>query len=223
MRVLPIPISRKKNSRLELNVLPSNQTRLATVGSIMLSQKTIPGNFAAKILKTRRAKRKNKTKARGELFASDSQVVFAILITAKLTHIWRTSCLRIAWRISRMHDRKLNGCRQRLPFARHFIPRKCSLCSQGSIHVDCSDRLTMLVKVGKRVDLQPFKIRAGTGSRSQDVRLETSMRCSTSFTDTLWKTKNSFLPIEQGKSQPIKNGWFQIPPIEHDLSEIVIA
>ena len=67
-------------------MLPSNQTRLATVGSIMLSQKTIPGNFAAKILKTRRAKRKNKTKARGELFASDSQVVFAILITAKLTH-----------------------------------------------------------------------------------------------------------------------------------------
>ena len=87
MRVLPIPISRKKNCRLELNVLPSNQTRLATVGSIMLSQKTIPGNFAAKILKTRRAKRKNKTKARGESFASGSQVDFAILIPAKLTHI----------------------------------------------------------------------------------------------------------------------------------------
>ena len=84
--------------------------------------------------------------------------------------------------------------------------------------------MTMLVRVGKRVDLQPFKIRAGTGStRSQDVRLETSMRCSTSFTDTLWKTKNGFLPIEQGKNQPIKNGWSQIPPIEHDLSEIVIA
>ena len=84
--------------------------------------------------------------------------------------------------------------------------------------------MTMLVRVGKRVDLQPFKIRAGTGStRSQDVRLETSMRCSTSFTDTLWKTKNGFLPIEQGKNQLIKNGWSQIPPIEHDLSEIVIA
>ena len=36
----------------------------------MLSQKTIRGNFAAKIFKTRRAKQKNKTKARGELFAS---------------------------------------------------------------------------------------------------------------------------------------------------------
>ena len=30
-----------------------------------------------------------------------------------------------------MHDRKLNGCRQRLLFARQLIPRKCSLCSQG--------------------------------------------------------------------------------------------
>ena len=50
---------------------PQNyETGLATVGSIMLSQKTIRGNFAAKILKTRRAKQKNKTKARGELFAS---------------------------------------------------------------------------------------------------------------------------------------------------------
>ena len=70
MSVLPIPISRKKNCRLELNVLPSNQTGLATVGSIMLSQKTIRGNFAAKILKTRRAKQKNKRKARGQLSAS---------------------------------------------------------------------------------------------------------------------------------------------------------
>ena len=51
-------------------MLPSNQTGLATVGSIMLSQKTIRGHIAAKILKTRRAKQKNKTKARGELFAS---------------------------------------------------------------------------------------------------------------------------------------------------------
>ena len=31
-----------------------------------------------------------------------------------------------------MHDRKLNGCRQRLLFARQLIPRKCSLCSQGN-------------------------------------------------------------------------------------------
>ena len=70
MSVLPIPISRKKNCRLELNVLPSNQTGLATVGSIVLSQTTIRGNFAAKILKTRQAKQQNKTKAQGELFAS---------------------------------------------------------------------------------------------------------------------------------------------------------
>ena len=48
----------------------SNQTGLATVGSIMLSQLTIRGNFAAKILKTRQAKQKSKTKARGVLFAS---------------------------------------------------------------------------------------------------------------------------------------------------------
>ena len=41
-------------------------------------------------------------------------------------------CLRIAWRISRMHDRKLNGCRQRLLFARQLTQRKSSLCSQGS-------------------------------------------------------------------------------------------
>ena len=35
---------------------------------------------------------------------------------------------RITWRILRMHDRKLNGCWQRLLFARQLIPRKCSLC-----------------------------------------------------------------------------------------------
>ena len=72
-------------------------------------------------------------KTKQKLEESCSQVVFAILIPAKLTQIWRTSCLRIAWRILRMHDRKLNGCRQRLLFAHHLIPRKCSLCSQGSI------------------------------------------------------------------------------------------
>ena len=37
----------------------------------------------------------------------------------------------IARRISRMHDRKLNGCQQRLLFARQLLQRKCSLCSQG--------------------------------------------------------------------------------------------
>ena len=68
-------------------MFPSNQTGLVTAGSKVLSQKTIPGNFAAKILKTRRAKQKNKTKARGELFSSGSLVVFAILIPARLTQI----------------------------------------------------------------------------------------------------------------------------------------
>ena len=70
-------------------------------------------------------------KKKQKLKESCSEVVFAILIPAKLTQIWRTSCLRIAWRIVRMHDGKLNGCRQRLLFARQLIPRKCSLCSQG--------------------------------------------------------------------------------------------
>ena len=32
-----------------------------------------------------------------------------------------------------MHDRKLNGCRQRLLFARQLTQRKCSLCSQGTL------------------------------------------------------------------------------------------
>ena len=67
-----------------------------------------------------------------KLEESCSRVVFASLIPSKLTQIWRTSCLRIAWRILRMHDRKLNGCRQRLLFASQLIPRKCSLCSKGS-------------------------------------------------------------------------------------------
>ena len=40
-------------------------------------------------------------------------------------------CLRIWWQNSRMYDRTLNSCRQRLPFARQLTKRKCSLCSQG--------------------------------------------------------------------------------------------
>ena len=72
-------------------MLPSNQTGLATVGSIMLSQKTIPGHIAAKILKTRRAKQKNKTKARGELFARrfckfDSRETYADLTNQLLVN-----------------------------------------------------------------------------------------------------------------------------------------
>ena len=64
----------------------------------MLSQKTIPGNFAAKYLKPDGQSKKTKQK----LEESCSQVVFAIFIPAKLTQIWRTSSLRIAWRIMRM-------------------------------------------------------------------------------------------------------------------------
>ena len=63
MSVLPIPMKPEKNCRLELNVLPSNQTGLTTVGSIMLSQKTVRGNFAAKILKIRWAKQKKQNKS----------------------------------------------------------------------------------------------------------------------------------------------------------------
>ena len=70
MSVLPIPISRKKLPfGVKCALLKSDRT-CYIVGSIVLSQKTIRGNFAAKITKTRRAKQKNKTKARGELFAS---------------------------------------------------------------------------------------------------------------------------------------------------------
>ena len=53
----------EKNCRLELNVLPSNQTGLTTDGSIMLSQKTVRGNFTAKILKIRWAKQKKQNKS----------------------------------------------------------------------------------------------------------------------------------------------------------------
>ena len=42
-----------------------------------------------------------------KLEKSCSKVVFASLIPAKLTQIWRTSCLRIAWRILHIYDRKL--------------------------------------------------------------------------------------------------------------------
>ena len=40
-------------------------------------------------------------------------------------------CLWIAWRISHMHVRKLNGCQQRLLFAHEVTLRKCNLFSQG--------------------------------------------------------------------------------------------
>ena len=40
-------------------------------------------------------------------------------------------CLWIAWRISHMHVRKLNGCQQRLLFVREVTLRNCNLCSQG--------------------------------------------------------------------------------------------
>ena len=38
----------------------------------------------------------------------------------------------------------LNGCRQRLLFARQLIPRKCSLCSQGTCHLKVSISFFMI-------------------------------------------------------------------------------
>ena len=106
----------------------SKQTELTTVDSIkILSWKRRSVEILGlKYLKTRGVNQKKK-----KLEESSFQVVFASLISVKLAQIWQTSCLRIAWQIFHMHDRKLNGCRQRLLFARQLIPRKCSLCSQG--------------------------------------------------------------------------------------------
>ena len=44
-----------------------------------------------------------------------------------------------------MHDRKLNGCWQRLLFARQLTQRKCSLCSQGTMVVKMSLRTWIFV------------------------------------------------------------------------------
>ena len=48
-------------------------------------------------------------------------------------------------RISHMHDRKLNGCCQRLLFARQLTQRKCSLCSQSIFKADilCRESLPL--------------------------------------------------------------------------------
>ena len=40
--------------------------------------------------------------------------------------------LRIAWQILHMHNRKLNGCQQRLLFACQLTQGKCSLCLKGT-------------------------------------------------------------------------------------------
>ena len=45
--------------------------------------------------------------------------------------IWRQT-RRLILICLRMYDRKLNGCRQRLLFARQLTQRKCSLFSQGN-------------------------------------------------------------------------------------------
>jgi len=44
-------------------------------------------------------------------------------------------CLRIAWRISRMHDRKLNGCQQSLLFTPQLTQQKRSLYLQGAVRL----------------------------------------------------------------------------------------
>ena len=109
----------------------------------MLSQKTIRGNFAAKILKTKRAKQKNKTKARGELFASSFPN-----FNSRETHADLTNQL-LAW----------TGCRQRLLFARHLIPRKCSLCSQGRFSPSLKMEPFNIVDKVKEVDEKLSKIK----------------------------------------------------------------
>ena len=57
--------------------------------------------------------------------------LFASLIPAKLAQNWRkTWRISVAWEspdeFLPIHNRKLNGCQQRLLFALRFIPRKCS-------------------------------------------------------------------------------------------------
>ena len=58
-----------------------------------------------------------------------------------------------------MHDRKLNGCRQRLLFARHLIPRKCSLCSQGRFSPSLKMEPCNIVDKVKEVDKKLSKIK----------------------------------------------------------------
>ena len=59
-----------------------------------------------------------------------------------------------------------------------------SLCAvKAGIYADWSDMLTMLVKMGRRVDLHSLRIDAGIGSRSQDLLPILSTKRSTSLAD----------------------------------------
>ena len=93
-----------------------------------------------KYLKPEGAKQKNEITARGELFASSFRK-----FDSRETHADLTNQL-LANRL-RMHDRKLNSCRQRLLFALQLIPRKCCLYSQGSFQ---RNRLKKCPKSPKR-------------------------------------------------------------------------
>ena len=99
-------------------------------GSIYFLKKHNPRKLVAltsatkvlKYLKPEGEKQENKAWA-GWLFAS--------LIPAKLAQNWRkTWRISVAWEspdeFLPIHNRKLNGCQQRLLFALRFIPRKCS-------------------------------------------------------------------------------------------------
>ena len=67
--------------------------------------------------------------AQGELFTSSFRK-----FDSRETHADLTNQLLVnrVTNFLRMHDRKVNGCRQRLLFAHQLMPRKCSLCSQGT-------------------------------------------------------------------------------------------
>ena len=64
----------------------SRQDLLQLIAQNTLQKKTIRGNFAARILKAEGAKQKNKTKARGELFASSFRKFDSRETQANLTH-----------------------------------------------------------------------------------------------------------------------------------------
>ena len=60
-----------------------------------------------------------------------SQFFYSCETCAIWWQTWRLIFLRIVWQILCMHDRKLNGCQQRVLFACQLTQQKCTLCSQG--------------------------------------------------------------------------------------------
>ena len=128
---------------------------------------------------------------------------FRSLIRAKLTQIWRTSCLRIAWRILRMHDRKLNGCRHRLLFAHQLIPRKCSLCSQGSKQ-DASDYEQNTPEYTYQLNETVFSLRIGQTFFFKSFRKRFKAK---SYTSTALLTNTVFTPQSRCTLTPSWHKW----------------